>query len=188
MNSIVCKVLIFSNLTDWKPWSPRSRTPVIDGISAGLNEHGEESYIGRGPIMGWIIPGKILLEGSAAFYVTGGPTEHVVTQGVEYFSKDATCNYKWVQSSTGIVIPNAVKYRHKDMTFHITRVQLVDSMQIGRINGDTKIMYYGYRGQALEATEYEVLVCDKFYPVKNESQAKEIQLTTRWKLLFPVET
>jgi Protein of unknown function (DUF3421) len=105
--------LIFHYFTDWKAYSDPN-APARDGISAGLNEFGKECYVGRGTYNGQLAPGKLMTEPhgyAAGLYFGYGGSEHLITSGVEYYAKEASCDYKWVPSSNGQVVNHAIQFK-----------------------------------------------------------------------------
>ena len=140
--------------------------PADLGISAGLNEYGKESYVGRGTFNGQLAPGKLMIDGAGvpyqpALYFEWDNFEHVLTEGVEYYAKESRCNYKWVPSSNGQKVSNAVGFRSEPYTFYVGRTTTFSSTQVGKVTLEHNTMYYAYGGKGYSVNNYEVLVCDE---------------------------
>lgn len=146
---------------DWKPFNGPSG-PLVDGISAGLFVDGKDSYVGRGTVYGQLAPGTLLIEDSivrkAGLYIEHSYINHLITLNVEYYAKNPACNYKWVESSNGQTIFNAVNYNSDGYTMYVGRIFDDDSWHVGKVPIETGIIYYG---EGKSSARYEVLVCEE---------------------------
>ena len=139
--------------------------PATFGISAGLNEFGKTSYVGRGRYFGQLAPGRLMIEATSAYepalYLAWDTSSHVITKGVEYYAKESRCDYKWVPSSNGEIVPNAIMFRSLSFTFYVGRTKSFNSVQVGKVSLEHHTMYYAYGSKAYSVKNYEVLVCNK---------------------------
>lgn len=152
---------------DWKPFNG-PKGPQTDGLSAGQDDQGRECYIGRGTYQRQLAPGKLLIEGDVGLYIEHSHNEHRITSNVEYYAKEPTCNYKWVPSSKGEAVVNAVQYNGTTHIFYVGRTFASNSMEVGKIHLGEPRLHYG-KGHQIEL--YEVLVCD---PPVNDKKCDEI--------------
>lgn len=169
-------------MKDWKPYNDPSG-PQLEGISAGKFE-GVECYVGRGSYMWQLAPGSLFVEDSkthsAGFYMEYSSEEKHITSGFEYFAKEPSCSYKWVKSSDGKIIQNAIQYSSNGELFYVGRVFTNDSWLVGKVSLKWNKMHYG---KGSEVTSYEVLVCDDVEDFVSSSALKI--LTHSW-LITPL--
>lgn len=116
---------------------------------------------------------------AAGLYFEHGLKEHLITSGVEYYAKEATCDYKWIPSANGFAVPNAVQFTSASYTFYVGRAFLQGSTQVGKVTIEHRVMYYAYGGKGHATASYEVLICEKITPV---------EATTPMTFAKPVET
>lgn len=157
--------IIFS--IEWKAFSDPNE-PARDGISAGLNQHGKDCFVGRATYNRQLAPGKLMIEPMKAYaaglYFEYGHKEHLITSGVEYYAKEPTCDYKWVPSSNGQVVRNAVEFTSSSYTFYVGRAFLQGSTQVGKVTLEHRVMYYAFAGKGHATASYEVLICEPVSP------------------------
>jgi hypothetical protein len=146
---------------EWKPNSFQDTSSIkSEGLSAGLDAQGKECYIGRGTAVTYLSPGRLLIEDDgnrkAGLYVESNGSEYYVTSNVEYLVKDPKCNYKWVPSSNGDPVANAIEFT-SNLRFYVGRVSNGNSVEVGKVvveqgggmnYGNGKLTY-----------SYEVLIC-----------------------------
>lgn len=137
---------------------------MIDGLTAGKDADGNEIYIGRGDVDGWLTPGKLLAKetekSKAGLYVELGWEEHLITSDLEYYAKNPDCNYTWVPSADGWAVANAVETISHPVIYYVGKAFEHGSTQVGKVflyRG----MYYTFNGTAQKTTSYEVLVCER---------------------------
>lgn len=151
-------------ISEWKIWDGITGLST-DGISAGLNEFNKESYVGRGSYNGQLAPGKLVTEDTSAYkaglYFPFGGDEHFLKNGVEYYAKEYECAYKWQPSSDGEIISDAVQFKSDPFTFYVGRAFELNSVQVGKVTLENKVMYYAYNGKEHSTSKYDVLVCEK---------------------------
>lgn len=94
-------------------------------------------------------------------YVEFNYQEHFLTSNIEYYAKDENCNYKWVPSSKGEHLKDAVEYKSGPYTFYMGRAFLHGSMQVGKVTLEAGTMYYAFGGKHNKVDSYEVLICKK---------------------------
>jgi hypothetical protein len=70
---------------------------------------------------------------AAGLYFEYGAAEHLITTGVEYYAKEPTCDYKWVPSSNGQNVENAIQFRSSPYTFYPGRTFSFGSTQVGKV-------------------------------------------------------
>jgi Protein of unknown function (DUF3421) len=162
--------LTFHYFTEWKAYSDPN-APARDGISAGLNEFGKKCYVGRGTYNGQLAPGKLMTEDAVGLYFEHSYKEHLITSGVEYYAKEASCDYKWVPSSNGQVVNHAIQFKSGSYTFYIGRTFSFNSTQVGKVTLELNVMYYAYGGKGQQTSSYEVLVCEKVIPTTTDATA-----------------
>lgn len=127
----------------------------------GQDSLGNKVYIGRGTFSGQLAPGKLLVDASAnayngiGLYMEFGRAERYFATNFEYYAKEPTCNYKWVQSSNGEVISNAVQYEETSFTFYVGKA--VGTVEVGKMALELGTLYYG---KGFSTQTYEVLVCE----------------------------
>lgn len=155
---------LIEKFTEWKPYTGPSG-PLADGISAGLNEFSKQSFVGRGTVQGQLAPAKLMIEATdvygAGLYFEHSHIEHYLTTGIEYYAKEDDCNYKWVPSTGGEIVPNAIQFRSSPYTFYVGRTNSFNSIQVGKVTLEHHVMYYGYGGKGHSTPNYEVLVCNR---------------------------
>lgn len=149
----------------WKPFNGAASLR-LKGLSAGQDSLGQEVYIGRGYYRDELAPGKLLIDAPTAYrgvglYVENSRAEQFITSNKEYFEKEPTCEYKWVASSNGQRVTNAIEYTTHQFTFYVGRVFAQGSVEVGKVPSSTKTMYYG-KGHQINS--YEVLTCEKITP------------------------
>lgn len=152
---------IILNSTVWRSYS-HPCLPARDGISAGLNEFGRHSYVGRGTYEGQLAPGKLMTEPNgyaAGLYFAYGDNEIVITSEVEYYAKEPPCDYRWVPSSNGQIVSNAIQLTSHPYTFYVGRIHTFDSIQVGKVTLEHRVMYYAFNGRSHRTANYEVLTC-----------------------------
>lgn len=146
---------------EWKQYDGPSG-PMKDGFKAGLTEDGKDIYIGRSIYDGEKAPAKLLIESTAEYnaglYFPYGGLEYHITENLEYYAKEPTCDYKWVKSSFGGVVSNAVEYDYSLKKFYIGRSS---DKKIGKVVLLYKKMYFSHEGKEYERDFYDVLVCDE---------------------------
>ena len=167
--------------------------PATFGISAGLNEFGKNSYVGRGRYFGQLAPGKLMIEATSAYgpalYLAWDTSSHVITKGVEYYAKESRCDYKWVPSSNGEIVPNAIMFRSLSFTFYVGRTKSFNSVQVGKVSLEHHTMYYAYGRKAYSVKNYEVLVCNKkLEPTISTNGPPATPLTAMVALVIPPTT
>lgn len=135
-------------------------------MSAGLDSEGKEIYIGRGVVNSFVTPGRLLIEDDgekkAGVYVELSLEEHLITTKIEYYARNSICNYKWVPSSNGEIVTNAVETQavSESIIYYVGRVSANGSLHVGKVLVSQQ-MYYGSNGKAYEAASYEVLICER---------------------------
>lgn len=134
--------------------------PVHKLISGGLNENGDEIYVGRGTVKGQTAANNLIISGPrAGLYFPHSRTVHHLTTGIEYFEREADCDYQWVASSDGKVVASAIQIDSPPYTFYVGRVFAHNSYHIGKTTLEHKVTYYSYAGTEPDTPNYEVLVC-----------------------------
>lgn len=97
----------------------------------------------------------------AGLYFEHSHKEHYLTSNIEYYAKEEDCTYKWVPSSNGEVVANAIQFRSPPFTFYPGRTNAFNSVQVGKVTLEHRVMYYAYGGKGYSVRTYEVLVCVK---------------------------
>lgn len=98
----------------------------------------------------------------AGIYLAYGGSPIYKTQDVEYYAKEENCSYKWVQSSKGREVENAIQFNSQAFTFYVGRIIAFNSIQVGKVTSPThNVMYYAWGASNHATSMYEVLVCDK---------------------------
>lgn len=115
----------------------------------------------------------------AGLYFVYGLKRHFITSGVEYYAKEATCNYKWVSSSKGQVVPNAIQFKSSPFTFYVGRTRSHGSTQVGKVALQHKKMYYAHGSEVYRTASYDVLVCDRVKPKTTVTRAPPKTTTTK---------
>ena len=142
-------------------WIPFNNTQVSNhnALSAGQDSQGNEIYIGRGMNINILTPGRISFEAfgnkQTGLYIESNKTERLITINVEYYANNRSCDYKWVPSSGGKVVVNAVGV-FGVKKYYIGRVVARGSLQLGKVALGSKL-FYAPDGVA---SSYEVLVCN----------------------------
>lgn len=136
-----------------------------DGFNAGLNRYGKDMYIGRATYLGEMAPAKLLIESTAdynsgLFFPYGG-FEYHLTNNIEYYAKESTCDYRWVKSSFGQRVEGAVQYDYNNITFYIGQSTEMGEKEVGKVVLLYKKMYFSHLGKEYERSFYDVLVCDE---------------------------
>jgi hypothetical protein len=147
---------------DWRAYySPDG--PKIRGISAGLFED-QECFVGRAKIFSFnsqLAPGSLFIENttsySAGFYMEYGYKEHRVDRSVKYYATEPECNYKWVESSYGNDVKNAIEFYDRDERFYVGRISTDQGVLVGKVSNKWKKIHYG---KGIESFAYEVLICN----------------------------
>ena len=146
-------------MNDWKSFNG-FQTSYENALSAGQDLQGNEMYIGRGMNLGVLTPGRILFEAfgnkQAGLYIEAQKTERLITSNVEYYSKNQSCVNKWVPSSNGQAVGNAVEV-FGVKKYYIGRVVARGSLQLGKVVLGSRL-FYAPDGVA---SSYEVLVCNR---------------------------
>ena len=146
---------------DWQPFSD-VETIKIYGLSAGLDSLGNEIYIGRGTYSGYLTPGRLVPQTvgtrTPGVYVEFNGLERQITTNIEYYAKNLTCNYKWVASSNGAIVANAISFLSFDSTtYYVGRVIAGGSLHLGKVLVTLNMIYEN----GTIASSYEVLVCER---------------------------
>lgn len=127
-------------------------------------------------------PGKLMIEPTKAYaaglYFEYGHKEHLITSGVEYYAREPTCNYNWIPSSNGQVVPNAVQFTSASYTFYVGRAFLQGSTQLGKVTLEHRVMYYAFSGKGHATASYEVLICEPVTPPSTTEAVNPIQILT----------
>ena len=133
-----------------------------DAFSAGEDSEGNELYIGRGYFYETSAPGRLLFEDtvtkSAGLYVEFRNKEHQVVSDIEYLALNPACTYRWVASSSGDIVSNAIEITSVK-TSYIGRKFALGSMHVGKVLLGSR-MFFGLDGIGYSTNTYEVLVCD----------------------------
>jgi hypothetical protein len=149
--------------TTWKSFN-QSQDAIADGLSAGKDAEGNDVYIGRGTVDGWLTPGKLVLKDSgtekAGVHVELGLEDNLITSDFEYYAKNQNCNYSWVPSDYGWAVANAVETITRDLLYYVGRAFQHGSVQVGKVFL-YKGMFYAFNGTGHEAKPYEVLICER---------------------------
>ena len=153
---------IFKEFSDWKSFSD----PVAaknDAFTAGIDSQGNRIYVGRGIWNNMLTPGRLFVEtvgsNAAGLYVEFGAAERKITTNIEYYVNNPSCAYKWVVSSNGAVVANAVQVVGTK-TYYIGRVYDQNTLNVGKVLPGSKL-FYGNNGLGFFKTAYEVLVCER---------------------------
>jgi hypothetical protein len=133
----------FQFLLDWRTFNDPSLAAKL-GISAGKNHLGKNCFIGRGILNRQLTPGRLMIEptqsSAAGLYVEFALKEHLLTSNVEFYAKEANCNYKWIPSSNGQDVTNAIQFKNDSYTFYIGRAFLQGSTQVGKVVLEHRVM------------------------------------------------
>jgi hypothetical protein len=134
------------------------------GISAGKNNLGKSCYIGRGLHNRQMVPGRLMVEptqsAAVGLYIEYALKEHFLTSNIEFYAKEPNCNYKWIPSSNGQDVTNAVQFKNDSYTFYMGRAFLHGSTQVGKVVLDHRVMYFAFGGKGFATATYEVLTCE----------------------------
>ena len=147
-------------VSDWSSYSDPSG-PISNGLSAGLDSLGNEIYIGRGTFNGYLTPGRLAIKTvctkTPGVYVEFDGIERQITTNIEYYAKNPKCNYKWVPSSNGATVSNAIMIQTiNSVTYYVGRVLAGGSLHVGKVFLNYKMIYES----GLVTSTYEVLVCE----------------------------
>lgn len=83
------------------------------------------------------------------------------TVNAAYLVQNPSYNYKWVDSSIGTIVHNAVKIKNTGGEFYyIGRAQVNGRIRIGVVYVSSGLNYPGDDGLKHYLGEYQVLVCD----------------------------
>ena len=166
---IIFQIHFYFFQTDWKPYNGPSG-PETDGIFAGLYSNDQYAYVGRGTVSGQLAPGTLLIKNSgthtAGFYMEHSHAEHYLTSNIEYYAKEPSCDYEWVESSNGNVVQNAIEHKSAPYTFYVGRTFNQGFWHVGKVTLELQTMYFG---KGLGTKFYEVLVCN---PKSTQIQSK----------------
>lgn len=148
-----------------------------------------DMYIGRTTFREELAPAKLLINSSfgytaGLFYPYGG-SEYHITDNIEYYAKEPSCAYRWVNSSKGADVPNAVNFTSGFHTLYIGRVDFRGAKEVGKVALLYKKMYVAFEGKEYEQSEYEVLVCDE--KVEDEKDAS-VMVEMNFLLLLSLAT
>lgn len=92
-------------------------------------------------------------------YIELNSDEFVITSKLEYYSKNPSCYYKWVPSSDGKTVVDAVETVTGSIIYYVGRVFAHGSLQVGKVFV-TRGMFYAHNGRGYKVLTYEVLICD----------------------------
>lgn len=137
--------------------------PSIDGIFVGDNVNGDAVYVGLIDHDGRAAPGQLILSGPRKGFYLGYAGRLIKrTSGIKYFKKESGCDYKWIQSSRGERISNAVFSSNNRFTFYVGRIFSGGVYHAGRVALHHNDIRYAFNGkESRSKTDYEVLICDK---------------------------
>lgn len=88
-------------------------------------------------------------------YIEFNGIERQLTTNIEYYAKNPKCNYKWVPSSNGATVPNAITST-SSVTYYVGRVSAGGSLHIGKVFVSLYMIYEA----GVVVRSYEVLVCE----------------------------
>lgn len=80
---------------------------------------------------------------------------------VEYYSKENECEYKWINSSDGNQVENAISVESLGKTYYIGRVLFMDSYHLGSVLLNYTYVYYNFNDETKSSSTYEVLTCEE---------------------------
>lgn len=155
----------FEIFPGWKPYNYDDQ-PAHDGISAGINEDGDESYVGLATYKGVTTPCELIISGPHSGIYTYFDYSNYIelffqhTAGF-YYAKEKDCVYKWKSSSEGSYVPNVIRFYSSIGTFYVGRILEGKSYHAGQVDISSKIFYYKSGGGVKRSSNYEVLVCDR---------------------------
>lgn len=159
---------IFLQLTisvqNWKPYNLDS-SPSVDGFLIGNYKNDIQSYIGRtissGDSQNVIGRIQIAPKSEAGLYYFNTQIDSESSDrstSVEYLVKNENDTYKWVASSAGKYVRNALR-NQEDGKFLIGKVQFDDKIYIGAIEAGRVLTFIDHRGLKQTSKNYEVLTC-----------------------------
>lgn len=138
--------------------------PSMDGISAGLNQLSEEIYVGLGSFKQQTSPAGLIISGEnlGLLFPYGKNVLHLKSN-LKYYVKESDCEYKWVTSSHGAAVYQAISVLSPPYTFYVGRVFSFDAHHLGSVNLQHRVMYYAFNETTKTSTSYEVLTCNRRY-------------------------
>lgn len=150
-------------ILEWRSFEDPNLT-AKQGISAGKNHLGKSCYIGRAVYNRQLIPGRLMIEpthsSSVGLYVEYALKEHLLTSNIEFYAKEPNCFYKWVPSSNGQDVTNAIQFKNDSYTFYIGRAFLQGATQVGKVLLEHRVLYFAFMGRGYSSAVYEVLLCE----------------------------
>ena len=115
-----------------------------------MDSQGKEIYVGRGTFNSIVNPGRLLLEDNgsktAGLYIESSGVERILTSNIEYYVKNPSCDYKWVTSSGGKTVPNAIKVVNPTKTYYVARVFAQNTLLVGKVLVGNRF-YYSQRSR-----------------------------------------
>lgn len=128
-----------------------------------MNEAGNKVFIGRATYKGQLAEGKLITTASpgikAGLTLESHQSEHFLTEGVEYYAIEDSCNYEWVPSTKGQIVEHAIQYQNAGYTMYVGRVNASNSVQVGKVPVPYGL-HYTHKGQYFNDLEsFDVLTC-----------------------------
>jgi hypothetical protein len=154
----------FTFKSGWIPYDA-PEGPQNYGISAGTDVNGNQAYVGRtlfrnlqatiGSLL--IDSGKNRPPGLYTEFGFVGPNS---TTKIEYYAKEKACIYKWIPSSDGVSVDNAIQFEDSYFRIMVGRIFKDGSWHVGSVIVSTQYQFC-YEGNKCFNHEYDVLVCEK---------------------------
>lgn len=144
----------FVILAQWISCSSSNEAPP-GAIFAGNDADGTEIYVGRALYQGEQIPAKVIPSKNIGYVPWGG-------QEIPVHEFEVLCNgnVEWVQSSNGMVLPNAVPggVSSSGEVLYIGRGWWHGALTPGKIQPSHGSLYIPFGGMEVAVKEYEILI------------------------------
>lgn len=143
--------------------------PTEKLISAGLNENGDESFVGRALFSGEDATTELIVCGPRiGLYFPYAGKQIRINSNFDYYEREDDCEYEWVASMNGEKVFRAVRIISPPLTFYVARVYAHNSYHTGKLALENKVIFYGHQGLEESSSNYEVLTCKRI--ARNENR------------------
>ncbi|XP_070492432.1 uncharacterized protein [Chironomus tepperi] len=157
---IVASIYAKSCEHEWRSYHGTNE-PLVYGVFVGNFNTGIPAFVGRALYDDMIITGRIQTSDPAGLYHVSAWSVHHIVNGVEYLVKNPNHEYKWIASTDGQYVEDAVSpgYTPGRGVSFVGRTKIDGRTYYGKVIPTAGMHYEDGNKREVATKKYEILTC-----------------------------
>ncbi|CAG9798215.1 unnamed protein product [Chironomus riparius] len=154
-------VMAKSCIHEWRIYHGTTE-PLLYGVFVGNFQSNNPAFIGRGIHENLRVTGRIQTVNPPGLYHVSFGKIHHIPKGVEYLVKNPNYDYKWISSSNGEYVENAISPGYTPgLELHfVGRMKIDGRTYYGKVLPNVGMYYEDGNQKEVLASQYQIIVCN----------------------------